>query len=372
MQRNAMLLRQLSWPSVRNVAVLTTRRRSSRRRIRRMKPTVFLSHSSRDQAVLGAFKTALEEKTGRAVQFFLSSDGQSIPLGRNWVHRIEQALDSAAMMIVFLSPASITSQWIFFEAGYAHSKGVRVVPVAFAGFDMAHLKPPLSLLQGFNLRGADGMNNIITLINQQFDFAFSEDFDDTSYFTVFGAGVGAVHGAMASLDEITLTVHGDVPQLLEAARGALTNTNCDHAADEYSIRTHGASFVAAPRARLAQRVEVAVDPALFEVVRSALDSLLPLKSRDAVLDFRFSRSVASVQELHKISALLYGTGVAIGAHESFVFEGLTFSLDVEFPVEDERRPRPLLQFGIASNEIGSGPQAIAELLLRRGVLLPAI
>src|SRR5688500_16747332 len=94
------------------------------------KPSVFLSHSSRDEQPLRALKELLLRYTGGAVDFFLSSDGESIPLGRNWVHEIQQALDSSQLMFVFISPNSLHSSWLHFEAGYAYSKRVRVVPVA--------------------------------------------------------------------------------------------------------------------------------------------------------------------------------------------------------------------------------------------------
>jgi hypothetical protein len=59
------------------------------------KPIVFLSHSSRDSQALNRLKVALEEKTHGTIDFFLSSDGESIPFGRNWVAAIQQALDRA-------------------------------------------------------------------------------------------------------------------------------------------------------------------------------------------------------------------------------------------------------------------------------------
>ena len=56
------------------------------------KPIAFFSHSSRDKEALGRLKDLFVEKTGGTIEIFLSSDGQSIKFGRNWVHRIEEAL----------------------------------------------------------------------------------------------------------------------------------------------------------------------------------------------------------------------------------------------------------------------------------------
>ncbi len=53
-------------------------------------------------------------------------------------------------MFVFVTPTSIESGWIYFEAGFAYSKGIDVIPVG-VGIDIGSIRPPLSLLQGFNI-----------------------------------------------------------------------------------------------------------------------------------------------------------------------------------------------------------------------------
>lgn len=65
------------------------------------KPTIFFSHSSSDKDVLFKLKELFCDKTAGTIEVFLSSDGQSIPLGKNWVHRVQEALDNAKLMIVF-------------------------------------------------------------------------------------------------------------------------------------------------------------------------------------------------------------------------------------------------------------------------------
>jgi hypothetical protein len=137
------------------------------------KPTIFFSHSSLDKAQLSRLKDVFCVKTGGAIEVFLSSDGQSIPLGRNWVYRVQEGLEAAALMIVFITPQSIDSSWVYFEAGYSYAKDVRVIPVGFLGIDLAQLGPPLSLLQGFNITSADTLNNLVALTNDQFSHKHS-------------------------------------------------------------------------------------------------------------------------------------------------------------------------------------------------------
>ena len=70
------------------------------------KPTVFFSHSSKDKDLLALLKEKTLLKTSDTINIFLSSDGESIPFGQNWVHKIEKGLNSAKIMFVFISPKS--------------------------------------------------------------------------------------------------------------------------------------------------------------------------------------------------------------------------------------------------------------------------
>jgi hypothetical protein len=74
------------------------------------KPIVFLSHSSLDKAPLAALKKMLDERAAGGLNFFLSSDGESIRFGRNWVVSISDALAKAELMFVFLSAHSADSK----------------------------------------------------------------------------------------------------------------------------------------------------------------------------------------------------------------------------------------------------------------------
>lgn len=135
------------------------------------KPTIFFSHSSKDQELILPLKNELEDITSGVMDIFMSSDGQSIPFGRNWVHKIEEGLNNAKIMFVFITENSINTAWIYFEAGYAYSKNVRVIPVGI-GVDIGSLKAPLNLLQGFNITVDESLNNFITIINDEFKLNF--------------------------------------------------------------------------------------------------------------------------------------------------------------------------------------------------------
>lgn len=126
------------------------------------KPTIFFSHSSKDKEIVQSVKNKLDKATGGVMDIFMSSDGQSIPFGTNWIHKVEEGLKSATIMFVFVTENSVSSGWIYFEAGYAYSKGIQVIPVGI-GVDIGALKAPLNLLQGFNILFEDSLNNFTLL-----------------------------------------------------------------------------------------------------------------------------------------------------------------------------------------------------------------
>lgn len=147
------------------------------------KPTIFFSHSSKDRDLVLSIKNKLDVITGGTMEIFMSSDGQSIPFGTNWIHKIEEGLKSAKLMFVFVTENSISSGWIYFEAGYAYSKGIQVIPVGI-GVDIGALKAPLNLLQGFNVLSEDSLNNFITIVNRTFDYRFLNGFEYSDYIKV--------------------------------------------------------------------------------------------------------------------------------------------------------------------------------------------
>lgn len=147
------------------------------------KPTLFFSHSSKDKDIILSIKNKLDLATGGVMDIFMSSDGQSIPFGTNWIHKIEEGLQTAQIMFVFVTENSISSGWIYFEAGFAYSKGIQVIPVGI-GIDIGGLKAPLNLLQGFNITSADSLNNFITIINRTFSYKFENSFTDEDYLQI--------------------------------------------------------------------------------------------------------------------------------------------------------------------------------------------
>lgn len=158
------------------------------------KPTLFFSHSSKDKDMILAIKNKVMQYTSGTLEIFQSSDGESIPFGTNWIHKVEEGLKEAKVMFVFVTEKSISTGWIYFEAGYAYSKGVHVIPVGI-GVSVGDLKAPLNLLQGFNITSADSLNNFLTIINREFNYSFPAQFTDDDYNKIIALSSSATkHG----------------------------------------------------------------------------------------------------------------------------------------------------------------------------------
>ena len=164
------------------------------------KPTLFFSHSSKDKDMVLAIKNKIMTYTNNTLEIFQSSDGQSIPFGTNWIHKVEEGLNESKIMFVFVTEKSISSGWIYFEAGYAYSKGVRVIPVGI-GINVGDLKAPLNLLQGFNIISEDSLNNFLTIIDDVFEFSFPPQFTSNDFSEVIALSSSAVKNG-PSFDEI--------------------------------------------------------------------------------------------------------------------------------------------------------------------------
>lgn len=173
------------------------------------KPTLFFSHSSKDKDMILTIKNKVMQYTSNTLDIFQSSDGESIPFGTNWIHKVEEGLKEAKVMFVFITENSISSGWIYFEAGYAYSKGVHVIPVGI-GVSVGNLKAPLNLLQGFNITSADGLNNFLTIINREFCYSFPAQFTDADFCEISSQSSSSRNHSI-QFDGIIQSVKFDLP-----------------------------------------------------------------------------------------------------------------------------------------------------------------
>ncbi len=96
---------------------------------------IFISHSSHDKWVARQL-SALLQADGH--ETFL--DEKDIKTGESIDASIQANLKNSDHLLLLLSPASLTSQWVFIELGGAKALGKHIVPVLFhvAGNEVPH------------------------------------------------------------------------------------------------------------------------------------------------------------------------------------------------------------------------------------------
>ena len=293
------------------------------------KPIVFFSHSSKYKKFLARLKDMVVKKTGNSIDIFLSSDGESIPLGRNWVHTIQKALEEASLMFVFISPHSLRSNWLFFESGFAYSRGIKVVPVGILGVDLGTLPPPLSLLQGFNVTSAESLGNIIALLNETFSHNHQTQFSTTEFEELYPKGEDAAFSALGEYStlssDISIEIKNDElkyekDELVNKEIEILKNAGIEfqQSSTGYNIFTYGFS-IKNSSASLAIKIDPDLSAFTFPIVEKFISSIRTNGVMGILLNLSF-KGVNFIGELHKIAARIYNTDIKIGEEDGF-FKG---------------------------------------------------
>ncbi|MBL9117864.1 MAG: toll/interleukin-1 receptor domain-containing protein [Verrucomicrobiaceae bacterium] len=149
------------------------------------KPTVFLSHSSNNRRELVALKRLLDERAGGSIDFFLSSDEESIEHGTIWPAEVRAALDRMALMLVFVSSHALKSGWTYFEAGYGLHKLDSANIFCLPDCEKDKLPSPFNLIQNKNLHSAKDLSQLINVINKKLDLRIKEEVTKNEYERVF-------------------------------------------------------------------------------------------------------------------------------------------------------------------------------------------
>ena len=317
--------------------------------LRMEKPIVFLSHSSRDKVPLAALKELLDRRAAGSLEFFLSSDGQSIRLGRNWVVRISDALEQAKIMFLFLSAQSADSKWIHFEAGCAYANDIQVVPVCLPGMDLNRVTAPLNLLQGFNLHSADALGNIARTCNEVFQLRMDERFtkdDFSAIFTEQAAAEESYFGAWTfAIEDVyinptfakPLAAAGKLlPRLAELARAAgldvgqpADKTMLDLPGCRMEIRQETTKDPADGRESAGVGISCVCSPNLLHLTAPVLDrwfdEFAPERRIEMIVVLK--AAYTGEEERHEVTARIYRSGIKPGAGEDLEYEGMTLTLE---------------------------------------------
>ena len=309
------------------------------------KPTIFFSHSSADKDSLTKLKDLFVAKTGSTIDVFLSSDGQSIPFGRNWVRRVQEALDDAKLMFVFVTAHSLRSNWIYFEAGYAHSKGIRVVPVGFLNTDLKDVPAPLALLQGFNIGNEDGLDNLIAIANDEFKFKHDKQFTNDEYDELLNSGPSStahpLRRYLALIDVIDVVfspsslskTNDETTQasthaaVFSSVKTILTDRGKDYSEHETTIISHGFSFTwPNDKSRIAIQLDPTALPSTLPLFLDVLGGIRVDGITNVTMLIQFLPVIDAETSLCKISGRLHGNGLT-HAGNYLVYDEIGFAVE---------------------------------------------
>jgi hypothetical protein len=378
------------------------------------KPTVFLSHSSKDSELLARLKEKLDKKTSGTIDFFLSSDGESIPFGRNWVATLQDALERTKICFVFLTPNSALSSWIYFESGYIYSKKIRVIPVAFPGVDLAKIPPPLGLLQGFNIHFHESLNNILRVLNDEFKTAFSDSFAAPDFDELFAKASLANRSYFGQwtdyidLISITSKISRSVSSAMEdllKERGleyTIISNEDPKPGTKKSITTYGLAFTETkpnvPPASVNQpqpppppenerRLTIQLSPDIPESTLGIVDELAAQSKELSVfgLSIRFLADMTLLSPQLKVTSRLHKSGVTIVKTGGYLYQGITFTLQAPSPMRAQTNvvgqqfippghsQGPSISLSSYSGNLkGSQLVNLVGLLIQQGVIAPQL
>jgi hypothetical protein len=333
-------------------SLLARRGHISQIRIGMDKPIVFLSHSSKDRIPLIALKGLLDKRAAGSLEFFLSSDGESIRFGRNWVARVSDALAEAKVMFVFLSKDSVDSRWIHFESGSAYAKDLRVVPVCLPGLALDRVGPPLNLLQGFNLHSHETMGNLARICNEVFTLKMAEAFDTNDFKTVFASLAAkpeyffgewtdsiqeiAIHTKYDSQEEMALPAklveiaksHGVEATLQkpDPKTGNHRTAEVDFSGCSVWISEGIVENIQAPTIH-SYGAYCTLSPQLFHLTADILDRWhQAARFRTPYwVSVHFGKGIFCEGRMHYLTTKLYGSRIRLVAREKFDFNGFEFS-----------------------------------------------
>lgn len=280
------------------------------------KQVLFLSHSSRDVRPLTVLKDSLLTLTSGAIDIFLSSDGQSIPFGTNWVAEVERALKRAKVMFTFLSPAALDSEWVLFESGFAYGNGVKVVPIGVFGVHLESVGPPLSLLQGFNLARPKAMGNLAKIINEEFGLRCSESWGEEEYSQIFERQQIYSDTLFGNFTEWITRLNISTASVHEPDSGEVESFLEDLSDDDLLVVKGQGASVVLPGVEIPLRkgrVRIKADPILSSVTFPILSKLIPFlageekNKEDYHLEFILRDPVEAHDSPAAIGARIYGT-----------------------------------------------------------------
>jgi len=125
------------------------------------KPTIFVSHAASDKKTVDLLVDWISGITGAAADVFCtSSSGHDIPVGTGFFQHIEILLERSSLIVQFITPAFLRSQFCMLELGaaWAQRKAFPLLVPPLTNNEMRHTA--LASLQLTELASGDGLDKL--------------------------------------------------------------------------------------------------------------------------------------------------------------------------------------------------------------------
>jgi|ERR1039458_409946 hypothetical protein len=126
-----------------------------------MERLIFISHITEETEIATALQELIRDNFPQPLNIFVSSDGESIKMGRDWPKIVLTQLRECTVQIVICSPKSVTREWINLETGAALVRDIPIIPVCHSGTIPSKLPIPLLLRLGVKLTDIEKMKVMI-------------------------------------------------------------------------------------------------------------------------------------------------------------------------------------------------------------------
>lgn len=128
------------------------------------KKELFISHIAVEAELALLLKEQIESAFAHKCHAFVSSSPDDIKAGEKWFDQVSDSLKRSTALLTICSRTSIKSPWLFFEAGFAMSRDLKILPICHGGLAKDNLMIPLALSNALQLSSPGFSQNLISAL----------------------------------------------------------------------------------------------------------------------------------------------------------------------------------------------------------------
>ncbi|MEO0589833.1 MAG: toll/interleukin-1 receptor domain-containing protein [Pseudomonadota bacterium] len=139
---------------------------------------VMISHAHADSDIAQALANLLSRCSLQQISCWYSSDPREggVGVGQRWFERVREEMQTSRAMVVLLTPNSVQSSWVQFEAGFgAASAELEIIPLIVNLDGIVGVPDPITHWQIFDLKSRESAKTFVTKVLSSFSIHSDED-----------------------------------------------------------------------------------------------------------------------------------------------------------------------------------------------------